>query len=106
MSAAKTRYSAAREVVEKSNETINRESAKKWRGLAITCYKKYGATDDVNKLVAAEQFRDEALEHAALGGDFGRLVGKFEHKLNDVRREARRKASAVRRKTAKRGKPR
>ena len=97
----RTRYSAAREIVEKSPETINRESAMKWRQLSIESYKEYAKTAHENSIIKAEQFRDEALEHAALSGDFGRLVGKIERDLNAARRDARRKAGEVRRKAAR-----
>lgn len=91
-----TRYSANREIVEKSPETINRETALKWQSRAMAAYKKYGETALDKWIIEAEQFRDEAIEHAGLGGDFGRMVGKVERKLNDARRKARHKASAVR----------
>ena len=102
----KQRYSADREVVEKSDETIDRETAARWQARALACYRQYGKYSLDKWIVRAEKFRDEALEHAAKGGDFGRLVAKIERRLNEARREARQKAGAVRRRTRKRGKTR
>lgn len=96
------RYNADREIIEKSPETMDRETALRWQERALAGYRRYAKTGLDTAIIKAENFRDEALEHAARSGDFGRLVGKIQHKLDDARSQARGKAAALRRRAFER----
>lgn len=96
------RYNADREIIEKSEATINRETALRWQARALAGYRRYAKTALDTDIIKAENFCDEALEHAARSGDFGRLVGKLQHKLDEARSQARGKAAVLRRRAVER----
>ena len=73
-----TRYSADSEVASKSEAVLERETAKKWAARALACYRR-------GWLLRAESYRHEALEHAALAGDHGKLVGELQSQIDRVR---------------------
>lgn len=64
---------ARKEVQDKTTEDINKETAYKWASRAIACYEfadQSPENDEKNEwALRAEDFRHEALEHAALVGD-------------------------------------
>lgn len=80
------RYLAAdREVGSKSDRVIQRETAERYAARAIVCYRRHRRTGRVSWLLRAEDFRHEALEHAALVGDGGKLVGRVEERIKKER---------------------
>ena len=79
------RYSADREVREKSADKIERETARRWAARATACYARSRGEGGVRWLLRAEDYRHEALEHAALAEDGGCLVGEIERELRAVR---------------------
>lgn len=79
------RYSADREVSSKSEAMIERETSLKWEARCLACLRRYKAGDGLDWLLRAENARSEALEHAALVGDGGKLVGQVERRLAQVR---------------------
>ena len=79
---AKHRHNAvSREVASKSEAQIERETAHKWAERAEVCYDRYRTTGRKSWQQRAESYRHEALEHAALVGDGGKLVGVLERRL-------------------------
>ena len=70
-----------REVSQKSDATIERETSRKWLARAIACYQKFDRTGKNKWLIRAESYRQEALEHAALIGDCGKTVCAVEKAL-------------------------
>lgn len=76
---------ARREVLSKSEADIERETALKWASRALACYALFEETRAPKWLLRAEDYRHEALEHAATAGDGGRLVGQVQSRLDEVR---------------------
>lgn len=74
---------ATREVLEKSDAEIERETSEKWFKRAVACYRQYESTGRVGWLTRFEDYFHESLEHAALARDGGKLVGKLEKRLAD-----------------------
>lgn len=70
-----------REVVRKSDARLQRETALKWSSRAQQCWAEYLATGKMSWRDRAFDYRHEAIEHAALVGDGGKLVGEVERKL-------------------------
>jgi len=80
---------ALTEVNTKSDEVINRETAKKWAARALACYgnaKKTTGAARQEWLLRAADYSHEALEHGALIGDGGRTVGALEKSFDVVRK--------------------
>lgn len=77
------------EVQEKSNEQINRETAYTWGSRAAACYQlAEEASEEKSKddwKIRAEDFRHEALEHAALVEDEGKLVKEIQDLIKNGR---------------------
>jgi hypothetical protein len=63
------RHRYASEVDQKSDAQIERETAVKWCERACDCYDRYRETGDNRWLLRGENYRHEALEHAALVAD-------------------------------------
>ena len=79
-------HRAARtEVTSKSDVVIERETAEKWAARSIACFEKYAETGNQKWLVRAEDYKHEALEHAALVGDFGRTVCRVQKMIEGRR---------------------
>ncbi len=81
MSVRSRKSTAAREVSAKSESTLERETAEKWTDRAEACWKKYEETGASEWLFRFENYRHEAIEHAALIGDGGKTVAKIEARL-------------------------
>lgn len=81
-----SRYNADREVAEKSDAEIEREIALKHAARSIACRKQYVNTGKAEWLIRAERWRDEALEHAAMVGDYGKFVAGMQKVLDDFQK--------------------
>lgn len=73
------------EVTEKSDKTISVETAYKWAERAVVAYSQFAKSGAVEWLLRAEDYRHEALEHAALVSDGGCLVGHLLDSIEKVR---------------------
>jgi hypothetical protein len=62
------------EVVLKSDAQIERETAKKWAERAVACYAIFLSRGDAAWALRYDNYRHEALEHAAVVGDRGATV--------------------------------
>lgn len=82
-----SRYSAKTEVKNKSDSEIERETAKKWAARAIACYEEYHSTNSLKWLLRADNYRHEALEHASIVGDRGRLVGQLQKEIDLIKKK-------------------
>ena len=60
---------AAKEISEKTDSTIQVETAYKWASRAVVCYRLYKGTGKLKWLQQAEDYRHEAIEHASLADD-------------------------------------
>ena len=60
---------AAKEISEKTDSTIQIETAYKWASRAVVCYRLYKRTGKLKWLQQAEDYRHEAVEHASLADD-------------------------------------
>lgn len=69
------------EVKKKNAKTLDRETALKWADRAIACFKMYAKTGKSEWLRRAEDYKHEALEHAALVMDYGKTVGLVQRKV-------------------------
>lgn len=79
---------AMKEVQEKSDAEIDKETAHTWTARAIACYKIALKQDSEEELCKwnrkGDDFRHEALEHAALAKDGGKTVGELEKAMDEV----------------------
>jgi hypothetical protein len=73
------------EVLHKTDRTINIETAYKWAARAVVAYIQFTKTESFEWLLRAEDYRHEALEHAALVGDNGVLTGMLEAQIDAYR---------------------
>lgn len=71
-----------REVSQKSDSRIERETAEKWANRAIACYALYLPYSNVDWLTRYDSYRHEALEHAAVVGDRGATVRRIQDKID------------------------
>ena len=76
------RREALREVASKSDAAIERETAYKWAARAVACCQKYAQTGTSHWLRRVEDYRHEALEHAALVGDRGATVRALQDEMD------------------------
>lgn len=82
----------ARRAVASSDAALERSTARKWCAMSLACLERYESSGSSRWLARALDYRHEALEHAALVGDGGRLVGQVQRattsvvKANDRRR--------------------
>jgi hypothetical protein len=74
-----------REVLDRSDREISVATAEKWCDRSVVAYRQYRKTRSIDWLLRAEDYRHEALEHAALVGDGGKLVGKLERLISPNR---------------------
>jgi len=65
---------ALKEVQEKDEDQIEEETAYKWASRAIASYMMYDKTGEQKWLLAGEDRRHEALEHASLCEDDGKTL--------------------------------
>jgi len=77
---------AIQEILSKSEGQIQRETAYKWASRAMACYWLYGRSGDMSWALRAEEYRHEAIEHAAVAEDDCRTLRALEHAME---REAR-----------------
>lgn len=75
---------ALQEVLSKSEGQIQRETANKWASRAIACYKLYARTGDLCWLVRAEEYKHEAVEHAAVADDSLKTLKNLQSILKDA----------------------
>jgi hypothetical protein len=83
---------ARQEVAKKSDRQIELETAQKWAARALACFERAAKTSGAAAVEwkrRAEDYRHEALEHAALMQDGGKTVGVLERELNRVVRRKR-----------------
>jgi hypothetical protein len=73
------------EVLAKSDRQINVETAYKWAARAVVSFSEFARTKSLEWLLRAEDYRHEALEHAALVGDDGELTSHLERAMGEVR---------------------
>lgn len=73
-----------REVARKSDAAIELETALKWAGRAVACRERYARTGRAAWLLRARDYAHEALEHAALVGDYGRTAAEVQRKINEA----------------------
>lgn len=69
------------EVTSKSDPVIERETSAKWASRAVACYCKFAETGDAEWLMRAEDYKHEALEHAAMCEDGGATVAEAEEAM-------------------------
>ncbi len=60
---------AAKEISEKTDSTIQIETAYKWASRAAVCYLLFRKTGKLKWLQRAEDYKHEAVEHASLADD-------------------------------------
>lgn len=86
---------AHREIARKSDKMIERETAYKWAGRALACHaRSLTATGEsaIKWRLQAEEYKNEALEHAALVKDYGRTLKTLEKELCKHMRRKKRNA--------------
>lgn len=76
---------AKKEVQEKQEEEIEVETAYKWASRAIACFQLHAETELVKWLIKGEDYRHEALEHAALAKDGGDTLNAIEKEIEKHR---------------------
>ena len=80
---------AIEEIQSKTNEQIEEETARKWGARACGCYalgiKAEAVGDKLLWLIRGEDFRHEALEHAALIGDRGVFLTELQKTVDEFR---------------------
>jgi hypothetical protein len=74
--------SAIKEVQDKTEQEIEIETAYKWASRSCACYELYEDTKLLKWLLKAEEFKNEALEHAALAKDSGRTLKVVEDEMD------------------------
>jgi hypothetical protein len=80
------RDNARHEVTTKSAATVERETANKWAARAIACYTQCVETGELRWRLRGDDYRHEALEHAALIGDNGKTVARLQVRIDRVRK--------------------
>ena len=78
---------ALEEVQEKTIEAIEEETAIKWASRSLACFQLYKETGLIEWRIKAEDFGNEALEHAAMCRDKGKTLKIIEDKLDKCRKE-------------------
>lgn len=78
---------ALKEVQEKTEEQVEEETAYKWGGRAIACYQLYKKTGKIKWFIKGEDYRHEAIEHAALVKDEGKVLKTVEVEVEKHRLE-------------------
>jgi len=71
------------EIVNKSESQIQIETAHKWAARAIACYMLYGKTQHIGWLTRAEEYRHEAIEHAAVAEDGCYTLKKLDRQMKE-----------------------
>lgn len=75
---------ALEEVTAKSESQIQIETAYKWAARAIACYRLYGRTGLLHWLTRAEEYKHEAIEHAAVAEDSCVTLKQLDKKMKDA----------------------
>lgn len=65
----------------RSNASIERETSRKWASRSIARYARYLSTGDAKWLVLSSDYKNEALEHAAMVGDYGKFVSQIQRRI-------------------------
>lgn len=73
--------SALLEVVAKDSRQIELETALKWASRCVACYHIYDTTGELIWLTRGDDYRHEALEHAAMVMDKGVTCGAIEREI-------------------------
>lgn len=76
-----TRRQAMQEIATKSAAAIERASALKWADYALAARALHRRTKEAQYARRAEDYRHEALEHAALAEDGGKTLRRIERLL-------------------------
>jgi hypothetical protein len=74
------------EVRRKSERALELETAYKWADRALACLAEYKKTGSSSWLHRFDNYRHEALEHAALVADFGKTVGAVQRYIDGSRK--------------------
>lgn len=86
----------AKDIESKSLAQIQEDTAWTWASRAAACYKKLAETGDWKWKTDAEEYRHEAVEHAALIGDTNPTVlNEIHEALEEYRNEAQEKAEEI-----------
>lgn len=86
---AQSRFTAAsREVAQKSDAAINRDSSLTWAARAEACFRRAMKTGNAGWFLSGRDHYHEALEHAGVIGDGGKLVARLDRKLGGLARKA------------------
>jgi len=86
--------SALTELADKSISEIEAETATVWAGRSLASFQLFFNSGDIGRLLDAEEFMHEALEHAALSEHF-ELLAELGPKLVEAARAAREHASQL-----------
>lgn len=73
---------ALKEVQEKDEDKIESETAYKWASRSIASYMMYEKTGELKWLIAAEDRRHEALEHASMIEDDGKILSEIRAEID------------------------
>ena len=76
---------ALTEVQDKTEEEIETETAFKWASRAIACFQLHKETKLIKWLLVAEDYRHEAIEHAALVKDDGKIYKQVTKEIDKYR---------------------
>lgn len=76
---------ALAEVQEKSDQEIESETAHKWAARAIACFQLHRATGELRWFLRGNDYRHEAIEHAALVEDGGATMLALTAEVDRVR---------------------
>lgn len=76
---------AKKEVQAKKETEIEVETAYKWASRAIACFELHKETELIKWLLKGEDYRHEALEHAALAKDGGDTLNAIEKEIEKHR---------------------
>ena len=72
-------------MLEKEEEEVEIETAYKWASRAIACFQLHAETKLTKWLIKGEDYRHEALEHAALAKDRGDTLNIIEDEIEKHR---------------------
>ena len=76
---------ALEEMLSKGEGQIQRETAHKWAARAVACYRIYAKTRQVYWALRAEEYRHEAIEHAAVAEDDCRTLLSLQETMDSER---------------------
>ena len=78
---------ALQEIQEKDSAEIDIATAYSWGSRALAAYKLYDETKELKWLLAAEEYGNEAIEHAALAKNKGKTLKAIENAIGKARKK-------------------